>query len=76
MNIEQIEYISAIMPLTGYGFYITRKSLDAGKESKKSLETRLNKIVEEEKEKIIPIYNTHGKIVQKNKKGYFIDILK
>ena len=76
MNIEQMEYISAIAPLTGYGFYLTRKSLDAGKESKESSEARFNKIIEEEKEKVIPIYDIHGKIVQPDKKGYLVNILK
>ena len=62
MTIEEIASISA--PLTGYLHVPIRKMNDSGKVNPELEDFRIQKILEEDRRKIQPIYNSKGKIIE------------
>lgn len=51
-----------------------RKMQDAGKETPEAREIRVQKVLEEERKKVLPIYNSKGKVVEYDKYGRHLDI--
>lgn len=72
MSIEEIS--SILVPKTGYCHHLIRKISDAGKETSESKETRFQKILDEERKRVLPIYNAQGKLVEYDKYGRHLDI--
>lgn len=68
-SIESTTY--AIM---AHGHSLITKGLNAGKPSKESQDAIIEKEREEEKRKIIPIYNSRGKIIEYFGERKYLDI--
>ncbi len=70
MNVERISSIAA---MTGYGHTEVRKSLDAGQESQESKDARFDKLSDEERKKVIPVYSSKGEIIEYDSHGRHLD---
>ncbi len=57
-----IDSVTAVQ-FTGYFYSNIRKMLDAGKVAPENEEARIQRILEEEREKIQPVYETKGKLI-------------
>ncbi len=68
-----IEKIAPAVAWIGYGYDRLRRSLDAGKERPKAEEIRVQKVLEEQRKTIQPIYNAKGKLIEYYK-GRHLDI--
>lgn len=68
-----IGIIPSIAGMTGYGHTEVRKSLDAGTETQESKDARFNKLSDEEREKVIPIYNSKGEIIEYDSHSRHLD---
>lgn len=66
--------VETISGWTGYFNNFIKKSLDAGKETPESKNRRFKRIIEEEKRKVLPIYNTNGKIIEYDNSGRHLDV--
>ncbi len=74
MRINNITAISGIAPFTGYCHDFIKKSCDSGKEPEELKEKRINLILEEERKKVQPIYNSKGKLIEYDKYGRHLSI--
>lgn len=70
--IEEIASINA--PQTGYCHNLIRRSLDAGKERPENKELRIIKKLKEEREKVQPVYNSKGKLIEYDKYERHLDV--
>lgn len=60
----------------GYEAHIQKRQVESEQRIAKSAEARFDKIIEEEKEKVLPIYSIKGKTVESNlNKGRYVDVL-
>ncbi len=66
--------IETISSNTGYFHSFLKKADDMGKETPESQRCRLEKKFKEEREKVLPIYNAKGKLIEHNKTGRYVDI--
>lgn len=66
-----IETISALAAWTGYFDEPVKKSFNAGEEKDKN--ESIKKRFEKKTEKIQPIYNAEGKIIEYNNSGKYLD---
>ncbi|RLG15532.1 hypothetical protein DRN69_02840 [Candidatus Pacearchaeota archaeon] len=70
-----IEEIASILaPWTGYCYDFIRKTSDSGKETLDAKEARIKKILEDNKRKIQPIYNSKGKLIEYDKYGRHLNV--
>lgn len=60
---------------TGYFYLFIKKIFDAGRERPESIETRVEKVIEEEKKKVVQIYNSKGQIIEYCDSGRHLDII-
>jgi hypothetical protein len=65
---------SATYSIMSHGHSFITKGLNAGKPSKESQEAIIEREREEEKRRIIPIYNSRGKIIEYPKERKYLDI--
>lgn len=74
MNIETIQRMSYIAPFTGYGSDDLNKSLESGKESPESKNARFENMIEEERKRVAPVYDSKGKVIEYYENGKYLDI--
>jgi hypothetical protein len=72
MSIEEIASILA--PKTGYCHYLIIKISEAGKETKESVEKRVQEVFENDRKKVLPVYNAKGKLIEYDQSGRHFDI--
>ena len=61
--------VLSIVPYTGFGHTLTRKTLDAGRETKETREIRVQKVLEDARKKVPPVYDSKGKLVEYDNSG-------
>jgi len=59
---------------TGYFYNPIRQTLEQGKIAPEVEEARIQRILEEERKRIQPIYNAKGKIIEYRKSGRYLNI--
>ncbi len=72
---DMIRRISAIAPMTGYGHTEVRKSLDVGTEHPKAQEVRVQRILEQQRKIVSPLYNLKGKLIEYDNSGRHLDLM-
>ncbi|MAG50119.1 hypothetical protein CL621_00580 [archaeon] len=68
------EIASILAPKTGYCYYLIIKISDAGKETKESVEKRVQEVFEDDRKRVLPVYNAKGKLIGYDQYGRHFDI--
>lgn len=74
LTLSDISTISYTVAMTGYGYNLTRKSLDSGKENPEITDERIRKILEEEQKRVLPVYNSKGKLIEYDEHGRHLNL--
>jgi len=58
-----------------YWAHAIKQNLDAGKERTENKEFRITKKLKDEREKVQPVYNSKGKIIEYDKYGRHLNVM-